>query len=119
MSVAALRSAWASCSNLLTSATAYSLFARIGKRSGMSWSRCCVIRSEPGSSVCQRAVERDGALQPDRGLVEKLRARRGAKREAFEIGEQPFRLPPARLYARAAPLPGSTASCQGTPTNSG
>ena len=35
--------------------------------------------------VPARAVERDGSLQPDRGLVEELRARRGTKRETFEI----------------------------------
>ena len=82
----------------------------------MSWSRCWVIRSDPGSSVCQHAPSNGtDALEPDRGLVEELRARGCAKREPFEIVEQPLRRPCASLCARAAPLPGSTASCQAYP----
>src|SRR6478609_7627304 len=57
-----------------------------------------------------RSVERDGSLEPDRGLVEELGARRGTKREAFEIVEHPLRRPTASLCARVAPLPGSTVS---------
>ncbi len=71
LSVAARRGPFASCSNLLTSATAYSLWARISKRSGRSWSRCCVIRSEPGSRVCQQA--------PSKGIARFSRAAASSK----------------------------------------
>jgi hypothetical protein len=73
--VAARRAPLASCSNLLTSATAYSLSARTSKRSGRSWSRCCVIRSEPGSRVCQQA--------PSKGIARFSRAAAWSKNSAL------------------------------------
>jgi hypothetical protein len=56
--------------------------------------------------VPARSVERDGTLEPDRGLVKELRTLRGTKRETFEIGKQPLWRPTASLGDRVAPLPG-------------
>src|SRR5947207_7546846 len=78
--VAALRLARASWLNLLTSLTAYSLFARVGKRSGRPWRRCWVIRSEPGSSVCQQAASNGRVLFNRAAASSKNSARVGARR---------------------------------------
>ena len=59
--------------------------------------------------VPARAIERDGTLQPSRGLVEELRALWSTKREPFEVGQQALRCPRPSPSTRDALLPGSVA----------